>query len=200
MKKITIALLAILYVIPSFSQTMEWHIKDNYVDVKYMGNNLFKVKNSNGKWGVINEYGETTVAIQYDSITPIVENRALLLDNTGQFLRGIINEKGQILNTSLNSQMSDNKIFISFPSFNEGMLAYGVEAGNYYLFEECQEGYTSLVDPWLSLHAANAGAMGSIPSWGTKTPHAMQHGQKIKKKKNEEGREFRPLFCLSVCL
>ena len=134
MKKITIALLAILYVIPSFSQTMEWHIKDNYVDVRYMGNNLFKVKNSNGKWGVINEYGETTVAIQYDSITPIVENRALLLDNTGQFLRGIINEKGQILNTPLNSQMSDNKIFVNFPSFNEGMLAYGVEAGNYYLF------------------------------------------------------------------
>lgn len=134
MKKITIALLAILYAIPSFSQTMEWHIKDNYVDVRYMGNNLFKVKNSNGKWGVINEYGETTVAIQYDSITPIVENRALLLDNTGQFLRGIINEKGQILNTPLNSQMSDNKIFVNFPSFNEGMLAYGVEAGNYYLF------------------------------------------------------------------
>ena len=134
MKKITIALLAILYVIPSFSQTMEWHIKDNYVDVKYMGNNLFKVKNSSGKWGVINEYGETTVEIQYDSITPIVENRALLLDNTGQFLRGIINEKGQILNTPLNSQMSDNKIFINFPSFKEGMLAYGVEADKYYLF------------------------------------------------------------------
>ena len=147
MKKITIALLAILYVIPSFSQTMEWHIKDNYVDVKYMGNNLFKVKNSNGKWGVINEYGETTVAIQYDSITPIVENRALLLDNTGQFLRGIINEKGQILNTSLNSQMSDNKIFISFPSFNEGMLAYGVEAGNYYLFGYLDSNGNTRIDP-----------------------------------------------------
>lgn len=147
MKKITIALLAILYVIPSFSQTMEWHIKDNYVDVKYMGNNLFKVKNSNGKWGVINEYGETTVAIQYDSITPIVENRALLLDNTGQFLRGIINEKGQILNTSLNSQMSDNNIFVNFPSFNEGMLAYGVEAGNYYLFGYLDSNGNTRIEP-----------------------------------------------------
>lgn len=129
MKKITIALLAILYVIPSFSQTMEWHIKDNYVDVKYMGNNLFKVKNSNGKWGVINEYGETTVAIQYDSITPIVENRALLLDATGQFLSGIINEKGQIIKT-----FSNNEVFVSFPYFIEGMLAYGVYAGGYDLF------------------------------------------------------------------
>lgn len=147
MKKITIALLAILYVIPSFSQTMEWHIKDNYVDVKYMGNNLFKVKNSNGKWGVINEYGETTVAIQYDSITPIVENRALLLDNTGQFLRGIINEKGQILNTPLNSQMSDNNIFVNFPSFNEGMLAYGVEAGNYYLFGYLDSNGNTRIEP-----------------------------------------------------
>lgn len=147
MKKITIALLAILYVIPSFSQTMEWHIKDNYVDVKYMGNNLFKVKNSSGKWGVINEYGETTVAIQYDSITPIVENRALLLDNTGQFLRGIINEKGQILNTPLNTQMSDNKIFVNFPSFNEGMLAYGVEAGNYYLFGYLDSNGNTRIDP-----------------------------------------------------
>lgn len=147
MKKITIALLAILYVIPSFSQTMEWHIKDNYVDVKYMGNNLFKVKNSNGKWGVINEYGETTVPIQYDSITPIVENRALLLDNTGQYLRGIINEKGQILNTPLNSQMSDNNIFVNFPSFNEGMLAYGVEAGNYYLFGYLDSNGNTRIDP-----------------------------------------------------
>lgn len=147
MKKITIALLAILNVIPSFSQTMEWHIKDNNVDVKYMGNNLFKVKNSSGKWGVINEYGETTVAIQYDSITPIVENRALLLDNTGQFLKGIINEKGQILNTPLNTQMSDNKIFVNFPSFNEGMLAYGVETGNYYLFGYLDSNGNAPIDP-----------------------------------------------------
>ena len=129
MKKTIIALLAILYVIPSFSQTMEWHIKDNYVDVKYMGNNLFKVKNSKGKWGVINEYGDTTVAIQYDSITPIVENRALLLDATGQFLSGIISEKGQIIKTFPN-----NEVFVSFPYFNEGMLAYSVYDGGYDLF------------------------------------------------------------------
>ncbi len=129
MKKITIVLLAILYVIPSFSQTMEWHIKDNYVDIQYMGNNLFKVKNSSGKWGVINEYGETTVEIQYDSITPIVENRALLLDVTGQFLSGIISEKGQIIKT-----FPKNEVFVSFPYFNEGMLAYSVYAGDYDLF------------------------------------------------------------------
>lgn len=142
MKKTIIALLAILYVIPSFSQTMEWHIKDNYVDVRYMGNNLFKVKNSNGKWGVINEYGETTVAIQYDSITPIVENRALLLDATGQFLSGIISEKGQIIKSFHNGERLAN-----FQYFNEGMLAYGVEAGNYYLFGYLDSNGNTRIDP-----------------------------------------------------
>ena len=38
---------------------------------------------------------------------------------------------------------------------------------------------TSLVVQWLSLHAARAGIVGLIPGWGTKIPHAMQHGQKI---------------------
>lgn len=129
MKKIAVVLLSMFYIIPSFSQTMEWHIKDNYVDIKYMGNDLFKVKNSNDKWGVINEYGETCVEIQYDSITPIVENRALLLDITGQHLKGIINEKGQIIKSFHNDE-----ILANFQYFNEGMLAYGVVSGNYYLF------------------------------------------------------------------
>lgn len=142
MKKLTIALLAILYVIPSFSQTMEWHIKDNYVDVKYMGNNLFRVKNSSGKWGVINEYGETTVEIQYDSITPIVENRALLLDITGQNLKGIINEKGQIIKS-----FNNNEIIANFPFYSEGMLAYGVEAGNYYLFGYLDTNGNTRIEP-----------------------------------------------------
>ena len=142
MKKIIIALLTILYVIPSFSQTMEWHIKDSYVDVKYMGNNLFKVKSSNGKWGIINEYGEKTVEIQYDSITPVVENRALLLDVTGQYLKGIINEKGQIIKSFHNSE-----ILANFQYFNEGMLAYGVVAGNYYLFGYLDTNGNTRIEP-----------------------------------------------------
>ena len=40
---------------------------------------------------------------------------------------------------------------------------------------------TSLVVQWLKLHDFNAGDMGLIPGWGTKIPHAVQHGQKINK-------------------
>ena len=129
MRKIASILLAVLYTVPLYSQTREWHIKDNYVDVVYMGNDLFKVKSSDGKWGIINEYGRTTVNVQYDSITSFVEKRALLLDASGKYLKGIVDEKGQIIKSFYNNEMLAN-----YQYFNEGMLAYGVPAGSYYLF------------------------------------------------------------------
>ena len=36
---------------------------------------------------------------------------------------------------------------------------------------------TSLVAQWLKLFASSARGVGLIPSWGTKIPHAAQHGQ-----------------------
>ena len=40
----------------------------------------------------------------------------------------------------------------------------------------------SVVFQGLTLRTANAGSEGSIPSQGTKIPHALGHGQNIKKK------------------
>ena len=51
----------------------------------------------------------------------------------------------------------------------------------------CQEIHpvgTSLAVQWLKLHASTAGDVGLIPSWGTKIPHAMRHGQKKKEINN----------------
>ena len=142
MKRIAIALLAILYIIPSFSQTLEWHIKANYADVCYMGNNLFKVKNTNGKWGIINEHCETTVEVKYDSITPFVENRALLLDISGQcYIKGIVNENGKIIQTFHNNEIIANN------NFCEGMLAYGVPKGQYYLFGYMDTNGKACIEP-----------------------------------------------------
>ena len=42
---------------------------------------------------------------------------------------------------------------------------------------------------WLRLHTADAGSMGSIPAWRTKISHAVQHGQRFKKKKKRERAE-----------
>ena len=51
---------------------------------------------------------------------------------------------------------------------------------------------------WLRSQASTAGDKGSIPGWGTKTPHALWTGQKIQKKifflKNEDKQEPPPTF------
>ena len=43
----------------------------------------------------------------------------------------------------------------------------------------------SLAVQWLRLHAASARGAGVTPDQGTKTPHAMWHGQRIFKKNTE---------------
>ena len=45
--------------------------------------------------------------------------------------------------------------------------------------------WDSLVVQRLRLCTSKAGAMGSIPGWGTKIPGAAWHGQNIKKKKKK---------------
>ena len=41
---------------------------------------------------------------------------------------------------------------------------------------------TSQVGQWLRHCSSSVGGMGSIPDWGTKTPQAMRHSQKNRKK------------------
>ena len=48
-----------------------------------------------------------------------------------------------------------------------------------------------LVVQWLRPHTLNAGAMDSIPGWGTKILHASQCGQKLKKKKRALLKKFK---------
>ena len=42
--------------------------------------------------------------------------------------------------------------------------------------------WTFVVIQWFSFSTSNAGGAGSIPGWGTKTPHAVWCSQKIKNK------------------
>ena len=55
---------------------------------------------------------------------------------------------------------------------------------------------TSQVVQWLKLCAANAGDVGSIPSWGTKIPHAMSHSLKIKNKSTKQVVNDKQISCL----
>ena len=109
------------------SQVMEWVIKPIYKDIVPMGEALYKVKDNNGKWGVYNAVtGEQTVEAKYDSITPIVENRALILGSDGQDLYGIINDKGTPIQSLIPPTMKPEYIIHrEYPYYSEGLLAVG---------------------------------------------------------------------------
>ena len=55
--------------------------------------------------------------------------------------------------------------------------------GSKQTYSECGTG-TSLAVQWLGLHALTVKGPVSIPCWGTKILHAMQHSQKKKTKKD----------------
>ena len=52
------------------------------------------------------------------------------------------------------------------------------------LDHEDRKGESSLLVQWLGLLAFTAEGLGSIPSWGTKIPQAMRHGQRKKRREN----------------
>ena len=108
MKRILLLLLLAFTVCCNYAQVIEWAIKPVYQDIVPIGKDIFKVKANNSKWGVYNvSKGLLTVNAEYDSITAVVEDRALLLDKNGMFLYGIISDDGSpvIFCQLLNSQI-----------------------------------------------------------------------------------------------
>ena len=58
--------------------------------------------------------------------------------------------------------------------------------GTKFQFCQMKSSWDSLAVQWLGLCASTAGGMGLIPGQGTEILQATQHGQKQKKKKEEE--------------
>lgn len=103
------------------SQTMDWIFQPGeFTEVSYLGHDFFKVRNSTGKYGIIHANGQKTIDIFYDSITPFVENKALLLDREGNRLLGIINDKGELV-----KDLSVSEYYVTkYPNYKEGRLAF----------------------------------------------------------------------------
>lgn len=137
-------------------QSMDWLCHPGeYSEVAYLGNDLFKVRNSFGKWGIIQADGEKVIDIRYDSITQFVENKALLLDHEGERLLGIINSKGELIRDLSASEYHVTK----YPNYKEGRLAFTNKNGlsgylnergdiaiepNYYLAAPFQDGIAAV--------------------------------------------------------
>lgn len=142
MKNRTVHILQMLLVFCLFviakanGQIMEWLIQPSYKDIVYMGKNLYKVKGTNGKWGVYNtSKGELTVPIEYENIGPLVEDRSLILDAQGVRLYGIIDEEGTPVSQLVSaSQRPDFAVMKEYPYYSDGLLVVGQPSGQFYNF------------------------------------------------------------------
>lgn len=124
----TIVLVCILGCASAAAQSMDWlcHPGD-YSEIEYLGADLFKIKTHKGKWGIMHAGGEMRVNAEYDSITPFVENRALLLDDRGRRLLGLVDTDGRMVH-----DFSDGQIYVSrYPHFKDGRLVFSTKDGLY---------------------------------------------------------------------
>lgn len=109
-------------------QSMEWLSRPGeYDNIEYAGNDIFRVRNQKGKWGLMQSDGNLILEAVYDSITPFIENRAILLDRPSQRLLGIIDTKGTFV-----KDFSGDNVYVSrFPQYKEGRLAFSRGGGKY---------------------------------------------------------------------
>lgn len=118
----------------SNAQVMEWVIDPSYKEIIYMGNDLYKVKGSNGKWGIYStSKGELTVPAEYENISPLVEDRILILDAQGEKLYGIVDEHGIPVEQLVSaSHRPDYVVMKEYPYYSDGLLVIGRPSGQYY--------------------------------------------------------------------
>lgn len=134
----SLLVMCLFFSLETSAQVMEWAIQPSYKDIVCLGKDLYKVKATNGKWGIYNiSKREMTVPAEYDNITPLVEGRCLILDVQGVGLYGIVDEQGNPVSQLLPS--SQKPYFVvtkEYPYYSDGLLALGQLKG-----EDCLYGY-----------------------------------------------------------
>ncbi len=110
------------------AQTARWLCKPEYTAIRYLGSGLFKVKGDDGKWGVLDRTGELTVPVAHDSITYLKDDRALLLDASGQGLLGLIDGKGRQIRSF---RQGEYYVPADYPYFNEHLLVVSAPGEQY---------------------------------------------------------------------
>ena len=94
-KKTLLLSFGIAFAITASAQTVQWLVKPSYESICHLSGSVFKCKENN-KVQLINTYGQKLLANPADSVTPVTDGLALVLDKTGNRLkiRGIIDEDG----------------------------------------------------------------------------------------------------------
>ena len=126
MRKFILFILLTITTHTLMAQSMEWLCRPGkFSDIQYMGYDLFKVKNNEGKWGIFSSEGKQVLDVKYDSITSFVEGRALILDKAGHRIIGILDQNGEILKSFENDQI----FATAYPYYKEGLLSYKEKNG-----------------------------------------------------------------------
>ena len=126
MKKLLFFLLMSFGISHLMAQSMEWLCRPGkFSDIQYMGFDLFKVRNNIDKCGVVSADGREVLEVEYDSITPFVENRALIMDENGRRILGILDTNGDIIKSFENEEIYAT----SYPYYKDGLLGYKEKNG-----------------------------------------------------------------------
>lgn len=126
MKRLMFILLVLCWTVYLSAQSMEWLCRPGrFTAIQYMGNDLFKVKNEQGKWGILSAVGKLVVETVHDSITPFVENRSLILGEGGKRILAIVGPAGEILK----DLRQEHYYTAIYPYYTEGLLGYKDQNG-----------------------------------------------------------------------
>lgn len=129
MNKITVYILLFIYGLIPFAleaQTAQWVIKPQYTSVTAYGDGMYKVK-SGRRVGILDQEGKVIVSVSADSITPLVEGCALVLqyEEERSRLKGILHSDRKMIPITEEWYVDD------FPFFSEGKLPVYIKNGKY---------------------------------------------------------------------
>lgn len=126
MRKVVLVFVMTFIALHLMAQSMEWACRPGkFSDIQYMGFDLFKVKGNSDKWGIVSAGGKEVLNVEYDSITPFVEERALILDKSGYKIIGILDSNGAVIKSFENEDI----YVTSYPYYKEGLLSYKEKNG-----------------------------------------------------------------------
>lgn len=101
------------------AQTVRWKVPPEYSNITCISTSLLLTE-KNGMFGLLGVNGEIVVSCQYDKISPVVDDRCLLLSANG-WLQAISDEAGNLV-----KQFGSEEIWYvdpDYPNYSEGLLA-----------------------------------------------------------------------------
>lgn len=115
------------------AQTMEWLSEPQYDKIEVLNDNLYLVS-SDGKYGILDNYGKLLYGLKYDKVTPFQEGRALLLcrGKSGYMeLAVLLDESGRMVR---NFEGKGYLASFDYPYYKEGKMVYVSVGKKGYMF------------------------------------------------------------------